>query len=113
MLSLTAAGLIALATGVSSGIANAQGTAKNVISTLNAPRPLSPYSRTIRMGKTVCLSGQLATDTKTNLAMANASIQDQARLVLENLKALTADELTIDNVVSTTVFLKAMMSSRI
>jgi len=40
MLSLTAAGLIGLATSVSFGIANAQDTGKNVISTLNAP--LSP-----------------------------------------------------------------------
>jgi 2-iminobutanoate/2-iminopropanoate deaminase len=41
--------------------------------------------------------------------MANASIEDQTRLVLENLKTvLAADELTMDNIVSTTVFLKDM-----
>ncbi len=39
--------------------------------------------------------------------MANASIEDQTRQVLENLKAvLAADGLTMDNIVSTTVFLK-------
>jgi 2-iminobutanoate/2-iminopropanoate deaminase len=108
-LPLTAAGHIGLATSVSFGIANAQDTGKNVILTLNAPKPLCPYSQAIRVGKTVCLSGQLATDPKTNLAMANASIEDQTRLVLENLKAvLAADELTMDNIVSTTVFLKDM-----
>jgi 2-iminobutanoate/2-iminopropanoate deaminase len=110
MLSLTAAGLIGLATSGSFGIANAQDTGKNVISTSNAPKPLGPYSQAIRVGKTVYLSGQLATDPKTNLvAMANASIEHQTRLVLENLKAvLAADGLTMDDIVSTTVFLKDM-----
>jgi 2-iminobutanoate/2-iminopropanoate deaminase len=85
---------------VSFGIANAQDTGKNVISTLNAPKPLGPYSQAIRVSKTLYLSGQLATDPKTNLAMANASIEDQTRLVLENLKTLlAADEPTMDNIV--------------
>ena len=62
-----------------------------------------------RLGKIVYLSRQLATDPKTNLATANASIEDQKRLVLENLKAvLAADELTMDDIVSTTVFFKDM-----
>jgi 2-iminobutanoate/2-iminopropanoate deaminase len=101
---LIAAALIGLATSVSFGIANAQDTGKNVFSTLNAPKPLGPYSQAIRVSKTVYVSGQLATDPKTNLAMANGSIEDQTRLVLENLKAVPApDELTMDNIVSTTV----------
>ena len=109
MLSLTAAGLLGLATSVSFGIANAQDTGKNVISTLNAPKPLGPYSQSIRVSKTIYLTGQLATDPKTNLAMANASIEDRTRLVLENLKGvLAADELTMHSIVSTTVFLKDM-----
>jgi hypothetical protein len=62
MLGLTAAGLIGLATSVSFGIANAQDTGKNVISTLNAPKPLGPYSQAIQVGKTVYLSGQIPTD---------------------------------------------------
>ncbi len=39
MLGLTASGLIGLASSVHIGIANAQDTGKNVISTLNAPKP--------------------------------------------------------------------------
>jgi 2-iminobutanoate/2-iminopropanoate deaminase len=39
--------------------------------------------------------------------MANASIEDQTRRTLDNLKAvLMADGLTMDHIVSTTVFLK-------
>ena len=107
LLGLTVAGLIGLASSVSFGIANAQDTGKNVISTLNAPKPLGPYSQAIQVGKTVYLSGQIATDPKTNQPMANASIEDQTRQVLENLKAvLAADGLTMDHIVSTTVFLK-------
>jgi 2-iminobutanoate/2-iminopropanoate deaminase len=83
---LIAAGLIGLATSVSFGIANAQDTGKNVFSTLNAPKPLGPHSQAIRVSKTVYVAGQLANDPKTNLAMANASIEDQTRLVLENLQ---------------------------
>jgi len=38
--------------------------------------------------------------------MSDASIEDQTRLVLENLKAvLAADGLTMDSIVSATVFL--------
>jgi len=111
MLSLTAAGLIGLATSVSFGIANAQDTGKNVVSTSNVPKPLGPYSQAIQVGKAVYLSGQIATDPTTNQPMANASIEDQTRQVLENLKAvLAADGLTMDNIVSTTVFLKACLS---
>jgi 2-iminobutanoate/2-iminopropanoate deaminase len=57
-----------------------------------------------RAGKTLYLSGQIAIDPKTNQLMSNAS--DQTRRVLDNLTAvLAADGLTMDQVVSTTVFL--------
>ena len=55
----------------------------------------------------VFLAGQIAIDPKTKQLLKDASIEDQTRVVLENLKAvLEADGLTIDHVVSTTVFLK-------
>ena len=88
----------------SCGAAGAQGS---VIATPNAPEAIGPYSQAIRAGKTVYLAGQIAIDPKSKQLMASASIEDQTRLVLENLKAvLAADGLTMDNVVSTTVFLK-------
>ena len=76
MLGLTASGLIGLASSVYIGIANAQDTGKNVISTLSAPKPLGPYSQAIQVGRTVYLSGQIATDPKTNQPMGTASIED-------------------------------------
>jgi 2-iminobutanoate/2-iminopropanoate deaminase len=85
----------------------AQEGAKKAIATPNAPEAIGPYSQAIRAGKTVYLAGQIAIDPKTKQLMASASIEEQTRLVLQNLQAvLEADGLTMDNVVSTTVFLK-------
>jgi 2-iminobutanoate/2-iminopropanoate deaminase len=85
----------------------AQESGNKVISTPNAPEAIGPYSQAIRAGKTVYLAGQIAIDPKTKQLRADASIEEQTRLVLENLKAvLAADGLTMDHVVSTTVFLK-------
>ena len=89
------------------GTAIAQDGGKKVISTPNAPEAIGPYSQAIRAGKTVYLAGQIAIDPKTKQLRADAPIEEQTRLVLENLKAvLAADGLTMDHVVSTTVFLK-------
>ena len=80
---------------------------KQVISTPNAPEAIGPYSQAIRAGNMVFLAGQIAIDPKTKQLMKDASIEDQTRLVLDNLKAvLEADGLTMDSVVSTTVFMK-------
>jgi 2-iminobutanoate/2-iminopropanoate deaminase len=89
-------------------IAQSAGTSfKQIISTPNAPEAIGPYSQAIRAGNMVFLAGQIAIDPKTKQLMKDASIEDQTRLVLENLKAvLEADGLTMDHVVSTSVFLK-------
>ena len=90
---------------LSLGSAMAEGT--KVISTPNAPEAIGPYSQAIRAGNTVYLAGQIAIDPKTKQLMASASIEDQTRLVLENLKAvLAAEGLGMEHIVSTTVFLK-------
>ena len=97
-----ALGVIGLADGV-----GAQETGKKVIATPTAPNAIGPYSQAIRAGKTLYLAGQIAIDPKTNQLMADAPIEDQTRRVLDNLTAvLAADGLTMDHVVSTTVFLK-------
>lgn len=108
-LGLMAAALIGLVSSACVSTALAQDTGKKVLLTPDAPKPIGPYSQAIQVGNTVYLSGQVATDPKTNQLMAGASIEDQTRRVLENLKAvLAAGGLTMDNIVSTTVFLKDM-----
>ncbi len=79
---------------------------KQVISTPNAPEAIGPYSQAIKAGNMVFLAGQIPIDPKTKQLMKDASIEDQTKLVLENLKAvLEADGMTMDNIVSTQVFM--------
>ena len=103
-----AAVIVVAAASVTSVFAQSAGTApKQAISTSNAPEAIGPYSQGIRAGNMIFLAGQIAIDPKTKQLMKDASIEDQTRLVLDNLKAvLEADGLTMDHVVSTTVFMK-------
>ncbi|CAN7266234.1 RidA family protein [Bosea sp. LjRoot237] len=99
---LALAGALALPISV-----QAQTTGKTVIATPNAPEAIGPYSQAIKAGNTVFLAGQIPIDPKTKQLMKDASIEDQTKLVLDNLKAvLEADGLTMDNIVSTSVFMK-------
>ncbi|HWZ62157.1 MAG TPA: RidA family protein [Steroidobacteraceae bacterium] len=99
--------LVVVVAGCTLDVANAQNADKSVIASPNAPAAVGPYSQAIKVGKTVYLSGQIAIDPKTKQLMGDASIEDQTKRVLENLKAvLAADGMTLDNVVSTTVYVK-------
>ncbi len=83
-------------------------TQKEVISSPNAPKAIGPYSQAIRYSNLVFLSGQIPIDPKTN-QLSTGSIEEQTKLVLENLKAvLEAAGLTFSNVLATTCFLKNM-----
>jgi 2-iminobutanoate/2-iminopropanoate deaminase len=101
MAALTAAALVPLL-----GCAPMQ-MKKEVLATKSAPEAIGPYSQAIKTGPIVFLAGQIPIDPKTNQLMNNASIEEQTTLVLENLKAvLASDGMTMDNIVSTSVFLK-------
>ncbi len=81
---------------------------KEVIASSNAPKASGPYSQAIRYGNLVFLSGQLPIDPKTG-QVSKGTIEEQTKLVLENLKAvLEAAGLTFSNVLATTCFLKNM-----
>ncbi len=84
----------------------AGGGSKKVVSTPNAPEAIGPYSQAIAVGNTLYLAGQIPIDPKTKQLMLG-SIEEQTRLVLDNLKAvLAANGMTMDNVVATQVFMK-------
>jgi 2-iminobutanoate/2-iminopropanoate deaminase len=103
-LALPATLLVAVA--LASGCAM-PGHKKEVISTKEAPEAIGPYSQAIKHGPFVFLAGQIPIDPKTNQLLKDGSIEDQTRLVLENLRAvLAASGMTMDNIVSTSVFLK-------
>jgi len=78
-----------------------------VVASNDAPKAIGPYSQAIAAGNMLYLSGQIPIDPKSGKLMNEASIEEQTRLVLDNLKAvLAADGLTLANVVSTTVYMK-------
>jgi len=81
---------------------------KTIISTLEAPKAIGPYSQAVRYGDLLFVSGMLGMDPKTG-EMAGADIDTQAIRVLENLKAVTeAAGMGLKNVLKSTVFLKDM-----
>jgi 2-iminobutanoate/2-iminopropanoate deaminase len=85
----------------------ANGVQKQIVTTKKAPEAIGPYSQAVKFGNLLFLAGQIAIDPKTNQLMKDASIEDQTRLVLNNLKAVLEENgMTIDNALSTTVFLK-------
>ena len=82
-------------------------TGKEVVSTKNAPEAIGPYSQGIRYGNMLFLAGQIPMDPKTNQVMAAGSIEEQTKLVIENLRAvLEANGMTLADVVATQVFMK-------
>ncbi len=73
----------------------------------DAPKAIGPYSSAIQAGNMLFLAGQIAIDPKTQQFKADASIEDQTRQTLDNLKAvLAASGMTMANVVSVSVFMK-------
>lgn len=81
------------------------GGRKAGISTTLAPAAIGPYSQAIRVGKTVYVSGEVGIDPTTG-TFAGTTIGEQTDQALKNVAAiLAAAGLTLDNVVTTTVYL--------
>lgn len=76
-----------------------------VIQTKEAPAAVGPYSQAIDCGEFVFCSGQIPLVPETGL-MVEGSIEEQARQMFSNIKAvLNAAGLDFCNVVKTTVFM--------
>ena len=81
---------------------------KKEIKTEKAPKAIGPYSQAIEANGFVFASGQIAIDPATG-ELSTGDIEEQTRLVLNNLKAvLEAAGSSFDNVVKCTVFLQDM-----
>jgi 2-iminobutanoate/2-iminopropanoate deaminase len=81
---------------------------KKIIRTDNAPAPVGPYSQAVESGGFLFCSGQIAIDPKTN-QVVTGPVVEQARLVMENIKAVLAEaEMTFSHVVKTTIYLTNM-----
>jgi 2-iminobutanoate/2-iminopropanoate deaminase len=78
---------------------------RTVIHTDSAPKAIGPYSQAIRVGDFVFTAGQIALDPATG-ELAGATIEEQTRRALTNLKAvLEAAGSGMGKVVKITVFL--------
>ncbi len=78
-----------------------------VVSTLNAPQAIGPYSQAIKHGGLVFVSGQIPLNPQGELV--EGDIKVQTRQVLTNLQSiLKAAGTDFNNVLKTTVFLKDM-----
>ena len=81
---------------------------KKRIQTEKAPRAIGPYSQAIQAGPFVFVSGQIPIDPSTG-ELVGGEILQQTRQVLENIKnILESQELAMEQVVKTTIFLKDM-----
>ena len=80
-------------------------TMKEIIETQLAPAPIGPYSQAVRYNGMLYTSGQIALDPQTGV-LNNASVAEETKQVMENLKAvLEAAGLTFEQVIKTSIFI--------
>ena len=81
---------------------------KKIITTLNAPAPIGPYNQAVLSGKTLYISGQIPL-IPNKMEILNSTIEEEADLVMNNLKAiLETAQMTFKHVVKTSIFLNNM-----
>ncbi len=81
---------------------------KQVVQTDFAPAAIGPYSQAIEVNGFLFLSGQIPINPSSG-SVEETDINGQTVQVLNNIKAiLEAKELSLDNVVKTTIFIRNM-----
>jgi 2-iminobutanoate/2-iminopropanoate deaminase len=81
---------------------------KKMIETEKAPKGIGPFSQAVEANGFVFASGQIALDPETG-DLNSGSIEEQTRMVLDNLKAVfEAAETSLDKVVKCNVYLRDM-----
>lgn len=80
-------------------------TDKSIISTLDAPAAIGPYSQAVKLGDLVFCSGQIPLDP-VSMEIVSGGIEAQAVRVLENMKAVAAAAgAELQDAVKLTIFL--------
>lgn len=83
---------------------------KVIINTPDAPAPIGPYSQAILINNTLYASGQIAINPATG-ELVMYTIEAETHQVMANIKAvLKAADMTLDNVIKTSIFLSDMNS---
>lgn len=78
---------------------------KRIIKPAAAAAPVGPYTHAVRIGDLLFCSGQIPLDPASG-NLVSGDIRVQTERVLENVKAILADQgLTFSNVVKSTVFM--------
>jgi 2-iminobutanoate/2-iminopropanoate deaminase len=81
---------------------------KQVIGSPNAPKAVGPYSAGIQTDAYIFLSGQLGLEPQSG-SLVEGGVEAQTKQALTNLQSiLQSNNLTMEHVVKTTVFLKDM-----
>ena len=81
---------------------------KKIISTSNAPKAIGPYSQAVLAGNTLYCSGQIAINSKDG-TLNTTNIIIETNRVMQNLEAVLKEaEMTFENVVKCSIFLKNM-----
>jgi 2-iminobutanoate/2-iminopropanoate deaminase len=82
---------------------------KQIINTSGAPAPIGPYSQaTLSANGMLFVSGQIALDPQTG-QLINSDIHAETQRVMENIVAIvTAADMTMNDVLKCTIFLKDM-----
>ena len=81
---------------------------KQKILSNNAPQPIGPYSKAIKINNMLFISGQIAIDPKTNTLVKN-DIIEETKMVMENIKnILIQSNCKLENIVKCSIFLSDM-----
>mgnify|MGYP001192008461 CR=1 FL=1 len=81
---------------------------KKEIYSINAPKPIGPYSQCIKYEKMIFISGQIAINPKTNEIITN-NIENETKIVMENIKNILKEcNCTCENIVKCSIFLSDM-----
>lgn len=81
---------------------------KKIISTLNAPQAIGPYSQAVLKNNTLYCSGQIALNPKNNELIID-NIVDETHQVMKNIHEILKEaNMDFNNIVKCTIFLKNM-----
>ncbi|NRA64696.1 MAG: RidA family protein [Pseudobacteriovorax sp.] len=81
---------------------------KDVVSTVKAPAAVGPYSQAVKLGELLFCSGQVPLDPESGQLVVGG-IEHQTHQVMKNIsEVLKAADLSLSNIVKTTIFLKDM-----